>query len=94
MAQFNSRYKKPQPRIVRKPEVLATLGISRSTLFNRINAGLHPPSIPLGGRAVGWLESEVQCVLNGLVSGLTTEEKKDLVINLIEKRNIIKRLIK
>jgi prophage regulatory protein len=86
MAQFNSKLKKTQQRIVRKPEVLATLGISRSTLFNRIGDGLFPPSIPLGGRAVGWLESEVQSVLKGYVSGLTTKETQGLVSRLIMSR--------
>ncbi len=84
------KFEKLPARIIRKPEVLVTLGISRSTLFNRINAGLFPPSIPLGGRAVGWLESEIQSVLNAFVSGLALEDIKALVLQLIEKREFNK----
>ncbi len=73
-------------RINRKPEVLSTFGISRSTLFNRISAGLIPPSISLGGRAVGWLESEIQAVLSAFVSGMSPDDIKELVVNLVKSR--------
>jgi prophage regulatory protein len=82
-----------QPRIIRKPEVLATLGISKSTLFNRIQAGLLPPSINLGGRACGWLETEIQAVLSALVSSRENNEIKQLVHKLIEARKAMGGLI-
>ncbi len=78
----------PNNRIVRKPEVLNTLGISKSTLFNRINAGLIPPSINLGGRACGWLEEEIQTVLVALVTSKAPEDIKDLVKGIVENRKI------
>jgi prophage regulatory protein len=81
-----STFKIPS-RIVRKPEVLITLGISKSTLFNRINSGLLPPSINLGGRACGWLEEEIQAVLYALAASRKTDEIKELVNELIESRN-------
>lgn len=77
---------KTPPRIVRKPQVLSTLGISKSTLFNRINAGLIPPSINLGGRACGWLEEEIQTVLSALVANRKPDDIKELVKNLMEAR--------
>ena len=46
--------------ILRLPSVKAVTGLSRSTLYNRIAEGRFPAPIALGGRAVGWLESEVQ----------------------------------
>ncbi len=46
--------------ILRLPAVRAVTGLSRSTLYNRIAEGHFPAPISLGGRAVGWLESEVQ----------------------------------
>ena len=42
-------------------------GLSRSTLYARIAAGKFPKPVPLGGRAVGWLESEVEAYLADLV---------------------------
>ncbi|WP_283789277.1 helix-turn-helix transcriptional regulator [Bermanella sp. WJH001] len=82
-----------QLRIIRKPEVLATLGISKSTLFNRIQAGLLPPSINLGGRACGWLETEIQAVLSALVSSRENNEIKQLVNDLVEARKTMGGLI-
>ena len=46
-------------KILRVPEVLARLGIGRSTLYEWQSRGAFPPSIPLGERSIGWLESEV-----------------------------------
>ncbi|MDP1871201.1 MAG: AlpA family transcriptional regulator [Gallionella sp.] len=45
--------------IVRLPVVMARTGLSRSTIYVRINEGTFPKSIKLGARAVGWLESEI-----------------------------------
>ena len=49
-------------RILRIEEVLDMTGLSRSSLYRRIDDGTFPAPLLLGGdtsRAVGWLESEV-----------------------------------
>jgi len=46
-------------KILRLPEVKQQTGLSRSSIYLRISQGLFPSPIPLGGRAVGWLESEI-----------------------------------
>jgi prophage regulatory protein len=46
--------------ILRLPEVKKSTGLSRSTIYLRIAEGTFPKPISLGGRAVGWLEAEVQ----------------------------------
>ena len=46
--------------ILRLPAVMASIGLSRSSIYLRITEGTFPKPISLGGRAVGWLESEVQ----------------------------------
>lgn len=45
--------------ILRLPTVKARTGLSRSTIYLRIAQGSFPPPISLGGRAVGWVEAEV-----------------------------------
>jgi prophage regulatory protein len=47
------------PVILRRPQVEARTGLSRSTLYQYIQDGLFPRPVSLGARAVGWLESEV-----------------------------------
>ena len=46
--------------ILRLPEVLARTGLSRSSIYLRIAEGRFPVPISLGGRAVGWIEAEIQ----------------------------------
>ena len=46
--------------ILRLPDVKNCTGLSRSTIYLRIAEGRFPSPIGLGGRAVGWVESEVQ----------------------------------
>ena len=45
--------------ILRLPAVKARTGLSRSTIYLRVSEGRFPKPISLGGRAVGWVESEV-----------------------------------
>ncbi len=50
--------------ILRLPAVKAHTGLSRSTIYLRISEGRFPKAISLGGRAVGWIEAEVNDWLN------------------------------
>jgi len=46
--------------ILRLPAVKTRTGLSRSTIYLRVSQGTFPRPVSLGGRAVGWLEAEVQ----------------------------------
>jgi len=46
--------------ILRLPAVKARTGLSRSTIYLRVAEGTFPKPVSLGGRAVGWVESEIQ----------------------------------
>ncbi|ELX2276459.1 TPA: helix-turn-helix transcriptional regulator [Yersinia enterocolitica] len=49
-----------QERILRKKEVLHLTGISNATVYRLIAKGDFPAAKKLtGGRAVGWLESDI-----------------------------------
>ena len=45
--------------ILRLPTVKARTGLSRSTIYLRISEGRFPKPVSLGGRAVGWVEKEI-----------------------------------
>ncbi len=47
-------------RFLRLPEVQRRTGLSRSTIYVRLDQGLFPRPVSLGARAVGWLEAEVE----------------------------------
>jgi prophage regulatory protein len=46
-------------RVLRLPEVMRITGRKRTAIYQDIAEGLFPPPIPLGQRAVGWLEDEL-----------------------------------
>jgi len=46
--------------ILRLPGVKTRTGLSRSTIYLRISEGTFPKPVSLGGRAVGWIEAEVE----------------------------------
>ena len=47
------------PIILRLPDVRARTGLSRSTIYKRVAKNQFPKPISLGGRAVGWIEQEI-----------------------------------
>ena len=51
---------KAKYKILRLPEVKSETGLSRSALYQRISEGTFPKQVNLGGRAVGWLASDVE----------------------------------
>ncbi len=46
--------------ILRCKQVEEKTGLSRSTIYQRIQEGTFPKPINLGARAVGWLENEIE----------------------------------
>ena len=59
MTSVTRRKKRVRRRFLRLPEVIARTGLSRSTIYVRIEQGRFPRPVSLGGRAVGWIEEEV-----------------------------------
>ncbi len=47
-------------KILRLSEIKNVTGLSRSTIYLRISEQRFPKPINLGGRAVGWLEDEIE----------------------------------
>jgi len=46
--------------ILRLPVIKARTGLSRSTIYLRIAQKTFPEPVCLGGRAVGWIEDEIE----------------------------------
>jgi prophage regulatory protein len=54
--------------VLRLPEVKVRVGLSRSTIYQAIQRQEFPSPIPIGARAVGWLESEIAEWLTGRIA--------------------------
>ncbi len=61
-------------KILRLPTVKERTGLSRSTIYLRIAKGDFPASVSLGGRAVGWVEADIN---NWLIEKIEASRKFD-----------------
>lgn len=74
------------PRLIRRPEVIQLTGLSKSSLYNKINSQLFVPPISLGARAVAFVASEVDAVIHAMIEEKPPTEIKALVSELIQQR--------
>jgi len=58
--------------ILRLPAVKTRTGLSRSTIYLRVSQGTFPRPVSLGGRAVGWVEGEIQSWLSERITASRT----------------------
>jgi prophage regulatory protein len=49
----------PDERILRLPQVMARIGLSRSSIYLGISRNEFPRQVRLGARAVGWLQADI-----------------------------------
>ncbi|MCW2957059.1 MAG: prophage regulatory family protein [Thermoleophilia bacterium] len=54
-------------RILRFPDVVNKTGLSKSAIYGRIRSSEFPVPVPLGPRAVGFVEHEVEGWLEQLI---------------------------
>lgn len=75
--------------ILRRKQVQARIGLSRSTLYLRIAQGEFSKPVSLGGRAVGWPASEVAALTAARIAGKSNAEIRDLVVKLEAARKAV-----
>lgn len=72
--------------ILRLPDVIKELRLSRSCVYRHVSEGLLPKPIRLGQRAVGWLITEIAAVLDARIAGQDDKQIKALVLKLTKQR--------
>jgi prophage regulatory protein len=75
-----------QTEMLRKPDVIKITGLSNTSLFERTKEGLFPSSVSLGGRSVGFINTEVYAVVNARAAGHTDDQIRHLVKLMTAKR--------
>lgn len=73
-------------KVIRKPEACNLAGLSNTSIFEQTKAGMFPPPISLGARAVGFISHEVQAVIAARSVGKSDSEIKDIVKSLVKQR--------
>lgn len=72
--------------ILRRKQVEACTGLSRSSIYLRISQGLLTQPVKLGARAVGWPADEVAMLNAARIAGKTDNEIRALVVKLESAR--------
>lgn len=81
----------PAFTILRRTQVQAQSGYSRSTIYLRISQGLFPPPVRLGARAVGWPAREIAAVNAARIAGESDSDIRELVEKLMRARREVSR---
>jgi prophage regulatory protein len=55
-------------RFLSMRQVLERVGLSRTTLYERMDAGTFPQSVPLGPRRIAFVESQVDAWMTAQIS--------------------------
>ena len=74
-------------QLIRRPEVLALTAKSKSALQLDEKAELFCPPISIGDRAVAYIKSEVEAVIQARIEGQPPEQIRKLVTVLVANRN-------
>ena len=79
-------------RFLRLPEVLERTGLSRSTIYVRLAEGRFPQPVRLGGRAVGWIEAEIdewirERIAESRFGGAETRERVEAALGITGARH-------
>ena len=56
------------PRLIRLPEVIARVGLKRSSIYQRMAEGRFPKARSLGRRCAVWVEAEIDCWVAEIVA--------------------------
>jgi prophage regulatory protein len=73
-------------QLIRRAQVLALTARSKSSLHLDEKAQLICPPISIGDRAVAYIKSEVEAIIQARIEGQTPEQIKTLVASLIKQR--------
>jgi prophage regulatory protein len=60
IAELERHAAEEQQRLIRLPEVLRTVGMSRSAWYLLVSRGRAPRAVPLSERSRAWVEREIQ----------------------------------
>lgn len=64
-------------KILRLPTVKQSVGYSTSNIYKLMSENKFPSSIKLGGRAVGWLQSDIEDWIDSRVAESHTSVTED-----------------
>lgn len=70
--------------IIRLRTVMQRTGLSRSSIYLRIAQGRFPRPVSLGGRAVGWIDAEVEAWITARIEESRNPTARDAACSTLE----------
>lgn len=74
--------------VYRLPRLEEITGFARSTLYQKIKAGIFPPPLKTGKRASAWRADEVRGWLDAISAGASDDDLKVVVSKMVTARKI------
>jgi len=83
---ISNKDKVMQNSILRLPDVIAVIRLSRSSIYNAIKAGTFPRPISLGARAVGWRSEDI----HNWLESLSTQQEYSVATPAVSRRRAVR----
>lgn len=61
--------------LLKLPEVIKRTSLCRSLIYQMMKGGEFPKNIPIYGRSVGWVESEIENWIQNRIKNARTNQK-------------------
>lgn len=81
----------PPDRLIRLPEVLRRVGVSKSTLYRMIREGAFPGGRRLSHRVTVWSEIKLAAWVERIVDSGTCHRTPEIVRNLTQREGAVDR---
>lgn len=62
-------------RLIRLPEVIESVGLSKTEIYRQMTYGDFPTNISIGARAVAWTESSIEDWINSKINANKMREE-------------------
>lgn len=61
--------------VIRRKQVEARTGLSRSSIYDLMRDGVFPRAVPLGSHSVGWVEEEINAWIDARIAARDQKHK-------------------
>ena len=77
-----------RPILLNMHQTIQITGLSKSSIYKKINLGLFPSRISLGDRKKAFITTEINSYMNALIQEKGSEQMKSLIKELTSLRKI------
>ena len=76
--------------MLRMQDVTKKTGYPKGSIYQKIGEGLFTRPVPMGARTAAWPKHEVEAILQARIAGAKDDAIRELVKELMKKRQTIK----